>query len=230
VATEAGCWLRSCRGPGCAVGPQDGRSRTVVVPGFAVHSRSGSLTHTSDGKHAMTPTRALPRGKRIGGVSGDALGRPAPGRETALPNPALSADRQSAGDDVGCGGNAMMRFRFDVLMLGENRWASNHLRFADEHRALVHARGMSSRWIVIEKMRITSEGTPKEERYVSGSEHPDWAGPRVEFAVLNGALLRVPNRGTGSLRSRVCAVHQGDGPEERLRGRRPDRQLTTSPA
>jgi hypothetical protein len=104
-----------------------------------------------------------------------------------------------------------MRFRFDALMLGENLWASNHLRFADEHAALVHARGMFSRWIVIEKMRITREGAPKGEPYVSGSEHPDWVGPRLEFAALHGGPFRIPDRGTRSLRSRVCAGHEGDG-------------------
>lgn len=159
----------------------------------------------------MTRTRALPGAKRAGGVSGDAVGRPAIGSEPALPDPVLAADRQSVGDDAGCGGNAVMRFRFDVLMVGENLWASNHLRFADEHDALVHARGMSSRWIVIEKMRITREGAPKGQPYVSGSEHPDWVGPRVECAALHGVVFRIPDRGAESLRSRVWAGYEGDG-------------------
>jgi hypothetical protein len=159
----------------------------------------------------MTRTRALPGAIRAGGVSGDAVGRPALGRETASPAPVLGAGEQSVGDDAGCEGNAVMRFRFDVLMVGENLWASNHLRFADEHDALVHARGMSSRWIVIEKMRITREGTPKRQPYVSGSEHSDWAGPRAESAALHGELFRIPDRGTESLRSRIGAGHEGDG-------------------
>jgi hypothetical protein len=133
-------------------------------------------------------------GKRAGGLFGDVAGRPALGQETALPDYVLAAKRQSAGDDAGGGGNATMRFRFDALMLGENLWTSNHLRFADEHAALVHARGMFSRWIVIEKMRIAREGAPKGEPYVSGSEHPDWAGPRVEVTTPYGSHLRLHDR------------------------------------
>lgn len=57
-------------------------------------------------------------------------------------------------------------FRFDVLQKGESHWTSNHLRFADEKAALEHARGLSSRWNVIEKIRVVREDAEQGDRYV----------------------------------------------------------------
>jgi hypothetical protein len=70
-------------------------------------------------------------------------------------------------------------FRFDVLLRGENRWTSNHLRFVDEAAALAHARGMSSRWNVIDKVRVVHADAPQGDRYLIGSEHQEWLARRA---------------------------------------------------
>jgi len=99
--------------------------------------------------------------------------------------------------------DAVLGFRFDILVHGESRWASNQLRFADEEAALVHAHGMSSRWVIIEKIRIVPQDAPKGEPYIVGSEHPDWVGPRVGVGEKYrrrghaGALGRVSGRANG---------------------------------
>jgi hypothetical protein len=72
-----------------------------------------------------------------------------------------------------------IRFRFDVLLTGEDRWTSNHLRFADEGTALARARGLQSRWIVIDKIRVVTEDAAREEPYVEGSAHPDGTRART---------------------------------------------------
>ena len=74
-----------------------------------------------------------------------------------------------------------MQFRFDILLYGADHWTSNQMLFPDSGGALDHARGMFSRWITIEKIRIRRQDTPKGERYVSGSEHPEWLAPRIKI-------------------------------------------------
>jgi hypothetical protein len=101
-------------------------------------------------------------------------GGPAPDHEADLLDHVDEVGRQSSGHDDGSGGDVPGQCRFELLLCGEDCWTSNHLLFADEIGALNHARGIFSRWIIIEKIRIRGEGAPKDERYVSGSEHPDW--------------------------------------------------------
>src|SRR5664280_1920301 len=102
-----------------------------------------------------------------------------------------SAERRGTEDDAGSGGNALGHFRFEILLYGEDRWASNQMLFTDEVGALNHAWGMFSRWIIIEKIRTRYQDAPKGERYLSGSEHPEWAGSRVEII----ASIRGPGGG-----------------------------------
>ena len=65
------------------------------------------------------------------------------------------------------------RFRFDILLTGEDRWTSNHLRFTDEDAALARARGLRSRWTVIDKIRVVREDAVQGEFYVEGSAHQE---------------------------------------------------------
>jgi hypothetical protein len=60
-------------------------------------------------------------------------------------------------------GDARLVMRVDVLIYGEPCWASNELRFLDEAEARTFARGLRSRWIVIEKTRVVPETWPSND-------------------------------------------------------------------
>jgi hypothetical protein len=68
-------------------------------------------------------------------------------------------------------------YRVDVLARGEVRWASNALRFDSEAEADEYAHDLSSRWTLVEKMRVVPSSHPEREEYKTfepGDKHCHW--------------------------------------------------------
>jgi hypothetical protein len=86
--------------------------------------------------------------------------------------PRLSRTPWPARSSVRRAWDARPVLRVDLLVSGEPCWRSNDLRFLDEGEALAFARGLRSRWTVVEAFRVVPESTPGQQVYEPGSEYP----------------------------------------------------------
>lgn len=65
-----------------------------------------------------------------------------------------------------------MKYRVDVLALGETRWATNALRFDTVGEAEDYARDLYSRWMLADVLTVVPEDTPERAPYVKGERTP----------------------------------------------------------
>lgn len=65
------------------------------------------------------------------------------------------------------------QYRVDVLGHEKPRWTTIELPFGSKAEAYVYERGLYSRWLTADKMRVVPVTHPRNEEYEPGSEDYD---------------------------------------------------------